>query len=151
VEVNFSTSTLQVHDKKSFEEVFLATKKSCEFFSKVPKDELTFEVVSTNEDAEASFPFGIKDGGPNSSFDVTQLADGSLEAKIKGEFSLTMRAGADKALRAVGKKLDLRVRGVMWKGGAYNGFMAWVKDSDYEQNSARWFETFPEVHQFSIK
>jgi len=147
----FTTTTLQVHDDKKFEEVFLNPKKSSDLFNKVSKTEISFEVVSTNEDAEASFPFFAKNGTHGSKFEVTVQSDGSLSANIEGEFTVAMRQGADKSLKKLASKLDLRVRGIMWKGGAYNGFMAWVKDGDFEQNSTSWYETFPKIETFSIK
>ena len=130
--------------------VVAATAKA--FFSKVPTDELTFDVVSTNEDAEASFPFSLANGKKGAIFDVKLVDDGKfLEAKIAGDFSVDLRSGVAGMLKGVGDQLDLRIRGVMWRGGAYKGFMASVAGGDFEQESDKWAETFPKIASFSVK
>ena len=94
IDVQFKTNALLITDKESFEEVSLDAPKGKAFFLKVPTDELTFELVSTNEDAEASFPFSLKSGKKGAIFDVQLVDDGKcLEAKIVGEFSVDLRSG----------------------------------------------------------
>ena len=152
VDVQFMTNALLVTDKESFEEVSLDAAKGKAFFSKVPTDELAFEVVSTNEDAEASFPFSLANGKKGAIFDIKLVDDGKcLEAKIVGDFSVDLRSGVAGMLKGVGDHLDLRIRGVMWKGGAYKGFMASVAGGDFKQESDKWAETFPKITSFSVK
>lgn len=152
IDVQFKTTALLVHDEESSRETALDGGKGKEFFDRVPPAELTFEVVSTNEDAGASFPFFLKSGKKGAIFDVQMVDDGrSLAVRILGEFSVTLRSGCTEMLQGIGNKLDLRIRGVMWKGGAYNGFMAGVYGGDFKQESANWPATFPKVSKFSIK
>ena len=152
VEMEFSTLPLLVTDQDTFEETSLDGKAGSLFFKNIPNEELSFEVVSTNEDSEASFPFFLTHGKKGAIFDVTLSQEGtSLDVKISGEFSVDLRAGVGKVLKACGPELDLRVRGVMWKGGSYNGFMASVIGGDFEQESEDWPSSFPKVTDFSIK
>jgi hypothetical protein len=151
-EIEFSTRPLLITDKDTFEEISLDGKAGALFFKKIPYDELCFEVVSTNEDAEASFPFFLSNGKKGAIFDVALSKEGtSLDVKISGEFSVDLRAGVGKVLQACGSDLDLRVRGVMWKGGSYNGFMASVTGGDFEQERDDWRSSFPRIADFSVK
>ena len=152
VDVKFKTNALLITDKETFKEVSLDAAEGKTFFEKVPTDELTFEVVSTNEDTEASFPFALANGKKGAVFEVQLVDDGKcLEAKIAGDFSVDLRSGVAGMLKGVGDQLDLRIRGVMWKRGAYKGFMASVAGGDFEQESDNWAETFPKVVSFSVK
>jgi hypothetical protein len=97
---------------------------------------LAFEIVSTNEDTGASFPFTLKNGKKGAIFEVQLIEGGKfLETKISGVFAVDLRPGVAGMLKDAGANLDFRIRGVMWKGGAYKGFMASVAGGDYEQNS----------------
>jgi len=102
--------------------------------------------------SDASFPFSAKSGKKGAIFQVA-LVDGgkALETTIQGEFVVSLRAGVAQVLNKVAGPLDLRIRGVIWKGGYYQGFTAWVKDSDYEQNTPGYAETFPRVQSYIIK
>jgi hypothetical protein len=152
VELEFSTRPLLVTDQDTFEETALDGKAGILFFKKIPPEELSFEVVSTNEDSEASFPFFLSHGKKGAIFEVALSNEGtSLEVKISGEFSVDLRAGVGKVLKACGSDLDLRVRGVMWKGGSYNGFMASVSGGDFEQETDEWRASFPKVTSFTLK
>jgi hypothetical protein len=152
IDSTFKTMPLQVHDKKLFKKVFLDAEAGAKLFATVPAEELEFEVVSTNEGADASFPFSAKCAKKGAIFEIA-LADGGkgLDVTIKGEFVVSLRAGVAQVLNKVAESLDLRIRGVIWKGGYYQGFTAWVKDSDYEQNTPEYAETFPKVSFYSIK
>ena len=148
----FLTKNIATTDIKSFEEVLLKGKEAIKFFTKVPNEELTFEVLSTNPDCQASFPFSSASGHKDAIFDVSVANDGnSLSAFISGTFSLDLRAGVAKELKACGPDLDLRIRGIMWKGGAYRGFMASVAGGDYDQESENWASTFPKIVTYEIK
>lgn len=152
IALEFCTKPLEVTDKKTFQAVFLDMKKGGEYFRKCPPEELAFEVVSTNQDFEASFPFDKNAGGKGAVFEVALREDApGLKVVIRGQFSTSIRAGLDKQLKLLGNELDLRVRGVMWKGGSYNGFMAWVEGSDHEQNKPNWRDGFPKINLFVIK
>lgn len=151
MDLQFKTNALLARDKESFREVTLDGAKAKELFEKIPKDELEFELVSTNKGIELSYPFSHKNGKKGAIFDVLMSESGeSLEVKISGDFALTLRGGGDKQ-KELGDQLDLRVRGVMWKGGAYRGFMASVVGGDYSESSPEWPETFPKVVDFSVK
>lgn len=152
VDLNVKTNRMQITDEDSLDKIFLSGKKASAFFSKVPTEELAFEVVSTNKGAEASFPVFLKNGKKDAIFDV-HLIDGgdALEARISGNFSFDLRSGVAPMLKELTDKLDLRVRGVMWKGGSYNGFMASVAGGDFAQDTAEWATTFPRVTSFNIK
>ena len=71
-------------------------------------------------------------------------------AGINGQFSRTLRRGADSVLKEMGEDLDLRLRGVTWKGGFYNGFTAPVLGGDFAQKSQVWRDSFPRVDRYSI-
>ena len=70
---------------------------------------------------------------------------------ISGEFTVSLRSGVVDAFNKVGAPIDFRIRGVMWKGGYYSGFMAWVKDSDYDQVKPSYADTFPKVDSYLVK
>jgi hypothetical protein len=148
----FQTNPLLVHDKESFEDISLDGRRGKAFFEKIPSNELTFEVISTNEDAELSFPFALNNGKKGAIFNVEMIRDGeSLETKISGDFLIDLRSGVGPLLKKFGENLDLRIRGVMWKGGSYNGFMAYIKGSYFGQESQNWIDTFPKVEIFMVK
>lgn len=152
LETKFKTDPLRVRDKKTFKEVTLGAAEAAKFFAKVPKEELEFDIVSTNEDAEASFPYQAKHGKKGAVLHISPPDDeGRLAVEITGEFTVDLRAGVSGMLKPLGKQLDLRLRGVMWKGGAYNGFMAPVQGGDYDQDSEKWADTFPTVSSFLLK
>lgn len=152
VDLEFQTNKLRITDKESFEEVELSGAKAAKFFQNIQSDELEFEVVSTNPDGEASFPFKLDSGKSGAVFNsVLEKNGNSLEVVIKGQFGVDLKPGVAKALKAFGQDLDLRIRGVMWKGGAYRGFMASVAGSDFDQESENWASTFPSVESFLIK
>lgn len=152
VDINFQTNPLLVHDEESFEDVSLDGRRGQVFFEKIRSNELTFEVISTNEGAELSFPFALNHGKKGAIFNVEMICEGeSLDTKISGEFSIDLRSGVGPVLKKFGENLDLRIRGVMWKGGPYNGFMAYIKGSDFGQESHNWVHTFPKVEIFVVK
>jgi hypothetical protein len=152
INTKFTTMPLQVHDEQSFETVFLDGPTGAALFAKVAPEDLEFEVVSTNEGADASFPFSAKSGKKGSVFQVALIEGGkALDVTISGEFAVSLRSGVADVLNKVGGPIDLRIRGIMWKGGYYSGFMAWVKDSDYDQVKPNYAETFPEVESYLIK
>ena len=150
VDTKFVTMPLQVTE--DFKRVFLDAKKGRAFFEKVAAEDLEFDVVSTNKDLEAAFPFSAKLGKKNSKFVVSMPEDADhLEVEIVGDFSVSVRAGVGPRLQELGDSLDLRIRAVTWKGGYYRGFSAWVKDADFEQTTGNWRETFPKVSSWSLK
>jgi hypothetical protein len=69
------------------------------------------------------------------------------------EFSITLRRGADGMLKDLGDALDLRLRGVIGKGGLYarGGFTAPVAGGDFEQKTVNWKESFPKITDYTIK
>ena len=148
----FATKAMLVHDEKTFEDTFITGAKAIKLFTSIPKEELQFEIVSTNENCGASFIFDAGTGKKGSIFEVLQNDKGTeMNVRIEGEFSVSLRSGVAGVIKGAGKDLDLRIRGVAWKGGAYNGFMAFVKDSDHEQEKNNWQATFPKVTGFTIK
>ena len=54
-------------------------------------------------------------------------------------------AGVAAIIKNLGSELDLRVRGVIWEGGYYNGLTALVSGGDYERESNNWVATFTAV------
>jgi len=143
---------LQVHDKNSSTAVFLDRVAATALFAKIAPDELEFEVVSTSEGAEASFPFAAKSGKKGSRFEVVLVNDGeALDVVIAGEFSVSVRSGVVGLFKESLVPIDFRIRGVIWKGGYFNGFTAWVKDSDYDQIRENYAETFPRVESYLLK
>lgn len=152
LDISFDTKALLVTDKKTLQEIFLDARKASSLLKKIPTSELSFELVSTNKDIQASFIFKPNNGKKGFSFEVAQKNGfPGLSAKIIGIFTVTLRAGVDKMLKREGKNLDLRLRGIAWKGGAYNGFMAYVDGSDHEQSSKNWKNTFPKIAKFQVK
>lgn len=58
-------------------------------------------------------------------FEVELKADGSgLIGTAKGTFLLKLRAGVAPMLQGYGDKLDLRLQGISYKGGSFNGFIS---------------------------
>ncbi len=152
IDCKFTTEALKITDKESFQEVSLDREKGKALFGKVDKDELAVEVVSSNEDAQAAFPIFIKNGKKGAIFTAEPIDGGvGLAVVVSGDFSIDLRSGVATMLKSVGEDLDLRIRGVMWKGGAYSGFMASVAGGDFEQESSNWAESFPKPTSFSIK
>lgn len=149
LDLKFTTSALIVLE--DFEEKNLDAKASIELLDSISIEDLRFEVVSTNEDAEMSIEFSSKDGKRNAVFEVCSNGDDpGLRVKINGQFSRTLRRGADSVLKEMGENLDLRLRGVTWKGGFYNGFTAPVLGGDFAQKSQVWRDSFPRVDRYSI-
>ena len=147
LELDFETKVLLVDE--DFNEIFLDYENGRAKFEAVEQSELEFEVCSTNEDAEMSLFFKEKDGKKGSIFHVEYKADEpGLSAKLSGSYSISLRSGADSLLKEHGEGLDLRLRAVTWKGGAYNGFAAVVEGGDYEQEGENWQETFPKIENF---
>jgi hypothetical protein len=152
IDVDFSVETENLRITKDFEEVKLDKKEGEEFFSNINADEIKFEVISTNDDADASFSFGIEDGKKGAIMKVEPLASAAgLQLHTKGEFSVKLRKGADAMLKNLGPNLDLRLRAVTWKGGSYMGFAAPLRSGDYEQESDGWRDSFPKIEKFLIK
>lgn len=107
--------------------------------------------MSTNEDASLAFLFKKTHGKKGSVFNVEYKTEKpGLSAKISGTYSISLRAGADSMLKGEGQKLDLRLRGITWKGGSHMGFGAVIEGGDYDQNGANWRETFPKIDTFKI-
>lgn len=152
IDVDFSVETDNLRITKDFEEVKLNQKEGEEFFSNIPAAEIKFEVISTNDDAEASFSFGVENGKKGTILDVRPLASAAgLQLHAKGEFSVKLRKGADAMLKNLGANLDLRLRAVTWKDGSYMGFSAPLRSGDYEQENTGWRDSFPKIEKFSIK
>jgi hypothetical protein len=150
LDLKFQTEPLLV--SQDFKEVNLDYTTGKSKFEAVNEDELKFEVICTNENCGGAFFFKKKDGKKGSNFSVEYCDDvAGLSVTVKGCYSVTLRTGADKMLKDQGAALDLRLRAVTWKGGAYMGFAAFVKGSDYEQQNDSWRETFPQIKSFSIK
>jgi hypothetical protein len=150
VDAKFVTTPLRVTEE--FKDFFLDAKRGREFFEKIDLEELQFDVVSTNPEIEASFPFSAKMGKKNSRFSVS-MPEGAdyLEVDLFGDFSVSVRAGVAPRLQACGDKLDLRIVAVIWKGGYYRGFSAYVKGADFEQKSENWKDGFPKISSWGIK
>jgi len=152
IDVDFSVETENLRITKDFEEVKLDKKEGEEFFSNINADEIKFEVISTNDDADASFSFGIEDGKKGAIMKVEPLASAAgLQLHAKGEFSVKLRKGVDTMLKNLGPNLDLRLRAVTWKDGIYMGFAAPLRSGDYEQERDGWRESFPKSEKFLIK
>lgn len=147
LEITFETTALLVD-----EEGYLDFEKGRKLFKSIDPEELEFEIISTNEDAECALLFSHKNGKKGSVFEVNHKENNpGLFVSISGSFSLLLRRGADTDLKKLGSELDLRLRAVTWKGGAYMGFAAIIEGGDYEQSTGGWRETFPKIANFSIK
>jgi len=152
IDVDFSVETENLRITKDFEEVKLDKKEGEKFFSNINAAEIKFEVISTNDDADASFSFGIEDGKKGAIMKVEPLASAAgLQLHAKGEFSVKLRKGVDTMLKNLGPNLDLRLRAVTWKDGIYMGFAAPLRSGDYEQESDGWRDSFPKIEKFLIK
>ena len=149
----FQTTALRAHNKETFEIDILTGAAAENILNGIPPEDLQFELVSTNEEIEASFPFQLKTAKKGSTLEVKMRGDGlGLEATINGKFETTLRSGVAPLLQALGTKLDLRLRGICHKGGEYSGFLAPVVGGDYDQESgANWKNTFPQISTYSIK
>lgn len=152
IDIDFSLETENLRIRKNSEEVKLDLEEGKKYFSSVPSEEVKFEVVSTNDDAEVGLWFGIENGKKGAFLDVRPLSSAAgLMLQAKGKFSVRLRKGADTLLKNLGADLDLRLRAVTWKDGSYRGFCAPLKLGDYEQKNAGWRESFPKVDKFLIK
>lgn len=150
LELDFQTKALLVDE--DFNEIFLDYENGRAKFKTIQFSELEFEVCSTNEGSEMSFLFKQKDGKKGSIFHVEHRGDApGLSAKLSGSYSVSLRSGADSLLKEHGAELDLRLRAVTWKGGAYMGFAAVVEGGDHEQEGENWQDTFPKIENFKIK
>ena len=149
VDVTFKTDALLVDE--DFSDVHLDYDAGRAKFEATDYQELEFEVISTHPEAEVAFLFKPKDGDKGSVFTVQYNPDTpGLYVELRGTYSVKLRAGADKLLKQYQDSLDLRLRAVTWKGGAYKGFAAIVHGGDYEQQSDNWRETFPPITDYSI-
>ena len=150
VDLTFETEPLLVDE--DFSEVQLDYDAGHTKFNSVDPEELEFEVVCANPDAEMSFLFRPKNGNKGSIFNVKYNPEApGLLVEFKGNYSVTLRSGADTLLKKYEDTLDLRLRAVTWKGGAYMGFAAILRGGDYEQQSDNWRETFPKITNYSLK
>ena len=150
LKLEFETKALLVNE--DFNEIFLDYENGLAKFEAIEQSELEFEVCSTNEDAEMALFFKEKDGKKGSIFHAEYKMDApGLSINLSGSYSISLRSGADSLLKEHGEELDLRLRAVTWKGGAYNGFAAVVEGGDYEQEGENWQETFPKIENFKIK
>ena len=139
---------------KNFKAVQLNQQDGHKVFQSISVDEIGFELVCTNSNAEMSFIFSSKDGKKGSSLAVAAAVEGpGLSMTCKGTFSVNLRRGADDVLKNLGDALDLRLRAVVGKGGMYSrgGFTAPIKNGDFDQQSTDWKKDFPMVTQYSIK
>lgn len=150
VDLNFNTGALLVDE--DFSEVHLDYDAGRSKFEATDYQELEFEIISTHPEAEVAFLFKAKDGDKHSIFKVqyNSVAPG-LCVELKGTLSQNLRDGAEEILKEYQDNLDLRLRAVTWKGGAYMGFAAIVSGGDYEQQSDNWRETFPAITNYSIR
>lgn len=148
--IEFTTAALIVVDDDGQKNLDLAS--GIALLNSISKEDLSFEVVSTNQGSEMSVQFSSKDGKKGSLFDVAPNNENpGLRVKISGQYSRTLRKGADTLLKELGDSLDLRLRGVTWKGGYYYGFSAPVLGGDFFQETDGWQETFPRMERFSVK
>jgi len=139
---------------KDFEETTLNKEEASAMISRLEADDIGFEIVSANANAEMSIPVSRKEGKKGSILNVSISPDGpGLSLTCKGEFSITLRRGADSMLKDLGNALDLRLRGVIGKGGLYarGGFTAPVAGGDFEQKTVNWKESFPKITDYTIK
>jgi len=151
LDVEFETEALLVDDEEAGE-IYLDFEKGRDKFQSIKKEELELDIISTNEESGLAFLFRKTHGKKGSVFNVEYKTDKpGLSAKISGTYSISLRAGADSMLKGEGEQLDLRLRGITWKGGSYMGFGAVVEGGDYDQKSANWRETFPKIDTFKIK
>jgi hypothetical protein len=152
VKVDFSLSTEALLVTKDSYRVSLSGDDGLKYFLSVPGNEVQLEIVSTNEGAEASFPFGLEDAKKGAILEISPRQDGAgLSLRASGVFSIKLRKGADEMLKNFGSNLDLRLRAVIWNGGYYRGFSAPIAGGDYEQVGSDWARTFPAVREFSVK
>lgn len=150
MDIDFITSALIVVDDDGQKNLDSAA--GLALLNGISKEDLSFEVVSTNEGSEMSVQFSLKDGKKGSVFEVALNGEGpGLSVKISGQYGRTLRKGADTLLKELGDSLDLRLRGVTWKGGYYYGFSAPVLGGDFFQDSDGWKETFPKIDRFTVK
>lgn len=150
VDLTFNTDALLVDE--DFSEVHLDYDAGRSKFESTDYQELEFELISTHPEAEAAFLFKPKDGDKASVFKVQYNSNApGLFVELKGTFSVNLRSGVDQLLKEYQDSLDLRLRAVTWKGGAYMGFAAIVTGGDYEQQSDNWRETFPAITNYSIR
>jgi hypothetical protein len=150
MDIEFTTAALIVCEdgrQKNLDSI-----SGMELFISVPAEDLSFEVVSTNEGSEMMVEFSIKDGKKGSVLEIAPNGENlGLRVKICGQYARTLRRGADTRLKELGDSLDLRLRGVTWKGGYYRGFSAPVLGGDFDEESDGWQETFPRIERFSVK
>lgn len=151
LDVEFETEALLVDDEEAGE-IYLDFEKGRDKFQSIKEEELELDIISSNEDAELAFLFKKAHGKKGSVFNIEHKKNNpGLSAKISGTFSISLRAGADSMLKSAGELLDLRLRGVTWKGGSYMGFAAVVEGGDYDQKDTNWRDTFPKIGIFKIK
>jgi hypothetical protein len=153
------TGPIHLRNKKTNKIEVLVGKKARACFTAVDPANLGIEVISTNKNAKFSFSFLQKDMENNGVFVVKLNSDASgLEAQIEGSFEINqLRPGVAPKLAKLGKALDLRIRGIVddsyygFKDGPYRGFIAYIKDSDYEQKTSKWRNTVPKVAAFRFE
>jgi hypothetical protein len=151
MDIEFTTAALLIVDEDG-QQKSLDSGAGIELVNGISVEDLCFEVVSTNKGSEMSVQFSAKDGKKSSVFEVSPNGENpGLRVKIHGQYSRALRKGADSALKELGESLDLRLRGVTWKGGYYYGFSAPVLGGDFDQMSDGWQETFPRVDRFSVR
>lgn len=151
MDIEFTTAALIVVDDDG-QQKDLDSISGMELLSRVPVEDISFEVVSTNDGSEMSVQFSTKDGKKGAVFEVAPNGENpGLRVKICGQYARALRKGADTLLKELGESLDLRLLGVTWKGGYYYGFSAPVLGGDFFQESDGWQETFPKIDRFSVK
>lgn len=152
IDVEFVTDALLI--RRDSERAILSRQETEQILSGLSPEDIGVEIVSTNADAGMSIPISLKDGKKGAILEVTLSADGAgLFLRCKGNFSVTLRRGADSLLKDLGDALDLRLRAVIGKGGYYGrgGFTAPVRGSDFDQETTDWKNKLPAISNFGIK
>lgn len=143
VNLSFETGPLIAHNEKTFREEELIGDAASKKFELVDPKMLALYVVALDPEeggAAVGFEFDVKSMKKGGEFVVNLKDDASgLTGLATGSFVLKLRAGVAPMLEGYGDKIDFRLEGISYDGGAYNGFMARLAGQE-EENFEEWLK-----------
>lgn len=139
VSQKFVTGPLYVYNNETFKNDILLGEELIKMLSGCDASRYGFEAVTINKDHQVSFVFDTTCGKKGSFIDLKPTSDSSgLDVNIEGEFSVKLRSGVAPVLQSFWDKMDLRIWAATYNGSRWNGFSAYAKGINIDDNKEIW-------------
>lgn len=146
VDLNFVTDGFLKHNEDTFREELLNADEVVQYVTPDVLNDLSLHVVTQNpEDEFDSIGFELPLQNSSSLSCTIELNDDNtgITAEIKGDISINLRAGV---IDEIQSNWPLKIQGISYKGGSYNGFMSNLGNQDPDD-----YATWQDIVEFSFK